>query len=220
MAAQYPGTMPSFSGMVGTSTDPLSAPSHVTLEQKQADEIVALATFSGLRPQYGSGLWYSPSEHAAVNSQVNTVGDVRLFREDFPPNTTITGLAINLVTVGAAGATKTLLIYNDNGTSSYPTTLQKATSALDCAAGTGTKSETFAAEAVGGVRWIGTLTLVNTSTVTGMSNGRRGVGATSISVGNNIWTGYIQTGQGSAPGTFTSTRTPVNGMDRVLFQIG
>jgi hypothetical protein len=220
MAAQYPGAVPNFSGMVGTSTDPLSAPDHVALEQKQADEIVALATLGdGPRMQYGSGLWYSPDFFTGTNSQVNAVGDVRLFRCDFPPGTTITGLAINVVTGGSAGATKTLVIYNDDGVSSYPTTLQKATSALATTT-TGVKSETFTAEDVSGVRWLGTLTLTNTSTITGNPNGIRGVGLSSIASANIPWSGYIQTGQTSAPGTFTSTRTTVAGLDRVLFQIG
>jgi hypothetical protein len=206
--------------MVGTATDPMDGPSHVTLEQKQADEIVALATLSGgLRHQFGSGLWYSEPFVSGVSSQTNQVGDVRLFRMDFPPGTTCTGLGINVFTGGAAGATKTLLIYNDDGTSSFPTTLQKATSALDTTT-TGVKSETFSAEAVGGVRWIGTLTLTNTSVVAGCNGGLYGVGTTTIVSSNVVWSGYIQTGQTSAPGTFTSTRTPINGLDRVFFQIG
>jgi hypothetical protein len=220
MAAQYPGAVPNFSGMVGTSTDPLSAPDHVVLEQKQADEIVALANLGGgLRHQYGSGLWYSPPFMAGIASQTNSVGDVRLFRMDFPPGTTVTGLGINVATGGGGGATKTLLIYNDDGTSSYPTTLQKATSALDTTT-TGVKSETFAAEGVGGVRWIGTLTLTATTVLSGTQSGLYGVGATSIASANVVWSGYIQTGQSSAPATFTSTRTPVNGLDRVFVQIG
>jgi len=220
VAAQYPGVVPDFSSMVGTSTDPLSAPSHVTLEQKQADEIVALATLTGgLKHQFGSGLWYSPPFMAAISSQTNSVGDVRLFRMDFPPGTTVTGLGINVATGGTAGATKTLLIYNDNGTSSYPTTLQKATSALDTTT-TGVKSETFAAENVSGVRWIGTLTLTATSVLSGCSSGLHGIGATTIAIANVVWSGYVQTGQSSAPATFTSTRTPINGLDRVFVQIG
>jgi hypothetical protein len=206
--------------MVGGATDPLSAPSHVTLEQKQADEIVAIATLGvGPRVQYGSGLWYAPPFMSGIASQTNAVGDVRLYRVDFPPGTTCTGLGVNVATGGAAGATKTLLIYNDNGTSSFPTTLQKATSALDTTT-TGVKSETFSAETVGGVRWLGTLTLTNTTVMSGCTDALYGVGATTISIANVVWTGYIQTGQTSAPGTFTSTRTPINGLDRVFFQIG
>jgi hypothetical protein len=220
VAAEYPGTVPNFSGMIGTSTDPLSAPNHVTLEQKQADEIVAIATKGvGPRVEYTSNFWYAPSGAYSVGNAQQAVGELRLFRQDFPPGTTVTGLGINIpATAGTAGATYTLLIYTDSG--NYPNSLQKATSALDVTT-TGIKSETFTAENVGGVRWLGALCLTNGAAIpSGITSGVSGVGASTITNANNVWTGYNQTGLGSAPATFTSTRSPINGIARVFFQIG
>jgi hypothetical protein len=183
------------------------------------DELRAMAAVKGLSVLYGSGLWYAPTQAAAISSQTNSVGNLRLFREDFPPGTTLEGLAINVVTQGAAGARKVLVVYEDDGESSYPGALQYETAELDCETN-GAKSEEFDAIAVGGTRWIGTLTLGATCVCSGISSGRRGVGVDTLASINVPWTGYIETGAAEAPAEFTATRTPINGLDRVFYKIG
>jgi len=219
MAAQYPGAVVSFSGMIGASTDPLSAPSHVTLEQKQADEIAAIASLGvGPRYKFTSGLWYSSPFAAAVSSSTPGQGDLRLYKVDFPAGTTVDGLGVNVATAGAAGSTTTIVIYGDS--SDYPGALQKATSAI-ASDTTGIKSETFTAEDVSGTRWVGVLPLVATAPAySAITSGMYSVAGSTITSANVVWTGYQQTGQTSAPANFTATRTPVNGVARVFLRIG
>lgn len=198
---------------------PLTLPSATPADHGDVvDEVREMAKYMGIVAPVPSGVWGSPSEHAA-NSQTNAVGDVRVYREEFPPGTSLTGMAINVATIGSAGATKTLLCYRDTG-ASMPGALIKATAALATDGSTGFKSETFAGVDISGVVWFGTLTLVATSVISGITTGRRGVFSSSLTLGNGVWTGYIMTGQTSVPDPFTTTRTPINGLDRVLYQTG
>lgn len=222
MAAQIPGAMPSFSGMIGTSTDPLSAPSHVTLEQKQADEIVALATYAwGLHVKYTSGLWYGP-EMRGIGSTAQATGTLTLSRYDFPPGTTIVGLGLWVTTAGGAGALQRCCIYDDDGTG-YPGVLLKDGGTIDGTVTNFSQSggADFAAVNVSGTKWLGAVPTVATSTILSNPTQGRSMGLATVANGTQAWAGFTQTGvTGALPGTFTSTRATNTQAPAVFFKVG
>jgi hypothetical protein len=207
--------------MVGTATDPLSAPSHVTLEQKQADEIVALATIGvGLRIAYGSGLWYSQDIISTSNSNFGT-GALILSRFDFPPGTTIVELNEYIVTAAGAGGLRRLCIYNDNG-ASYPGSLLKdaGTYSTEITGAFGGPAA-FTAVNVSGVKWIGGVSTVSACSPATNAMSCRAIGLTTLTAGNASWAGYIQTGvAGALPDPFTTTRANNTHAPRVFFKTG
>jgi hypothetical protein len=211
--------------MVGTSTDPLSAPSHVTLEQKQADEIVAIASLgTAFAPvTYVSGFWYLPPHALALgNHGPNTT--LVLSPYWFPYGTQIVNLGEWINTAGAASSVRRLGVYADNG-SMYPGSLilDAGTAASTATGFTSLTAGPFSALTVSGLVWIGGATQVATGTVVvGTAANVPGIsgGSGTPPTGTSHMGGYQETGvTGALPSTFTATRSVSNSAPRTYFKI-
>jgi hypothetical protein len=205
--------------MIGTATDPLSAPSHVTLEQKQADEIVALAAYKALGQTFTSGLWHS-QDFGNVGTQTPATGNLILYRWDFPPGATVVQLGEWVVTPATAGGLRRLCIYNDDG-AGYPGSLLQDGGTYDATGSNFQSVTSFSAVDVSGTKWIGGVATVAAAGVAGFSQQGRSMALATVVSGNNPWCGYIQTGvTGALPDPFTTTRVTTNGMTRVFVKVG
>lgn len=137
--ANYPSSLPSFSGQVGTSTDPLSAPSHPTAHTNVNDEVVAIATELGtlakgsfgtvrdrlaaaLLFRFKAGYWYtSPFAGTAQSLMAESQMGLSPFWADGV--TTFDRIAIEIVTTaGSTGALIRLGRYNADA-GGYPSSL-------------------------------------------------------------------------------------------------
>lgn len=218
MAAQYPGALPSFAGMVGASTDPLGSPSLPAFATKAAEEIVAIAQEKDFTIRLESGFWYSPP-FTTVATSTPVSGTLTLTRCEFPFGTTVVQLAEN-VAVAVASTTRQLAIYADDGTGCYPGALQKDAGSIDTST-TGIKSVTaFAAENVSGVRWIGGLSLGGAPGMSGLTSSTYGIGIATLASANVTWAGFQQTSLASLPSNFSTGRAIANSVPRTFFKTG
>lgn len=227
MAAQYPGALPSFTSMVGATTDPLSAPSHVTLEQKQADEIAAIAKAPPATPQpFITGRFYVVDNSNASTSILGE-GDLELVWWPLPLNTVIAEIWEEVTIVGTAGAVRRVGIYDHSPTTGLPVGAALYDSGTVSAESTGTKQNIIS----GGLTvataygiWIGGVTQGAAGTrpqMRSLSVGQRGMHASTASgITSVLAVGYRHASVSGALPTFSTTPTISGGLARQAVKIG
>lgn len=130
--ANYPTSLPSFTGQVGTQTDPLSAPRHDTHHTNQNAEIVAIATELGTDPsrlyatvkdrldatrqaRFKTGRWYYPHGTSYGDTFVPVAGTMYALPMWFNGLKTFDQLGIKIISAGSVGATIRAGAYLDDG---------------------------------------------------------------------------------------------------------
>src|SRR5215207_3731226 len=228
--ANYPASLPSFTGQVGGSTDPLSSPSHPTAHTSANDEIVAIAAELGLTPSdgwttvrerlrsvhtpaYKSGLYYAFPIYANAGSGIPSEGEMQAVPFTADGRTTFDRQAVEVTVVGTTGAVVRIGRYADDGTG-YPGALISDDGTIDGTTAIGIKEVIYGSAwtPAAGLYWLVAVVQGAAATRPTLSRAQNTlyplVGRTNLTGTLLQRVGYSQAAvSGALPANFTATVT-------------